>query len=251
MNRGLAAALAALSLWATTSCGAVGGSPDAAETTVRAAVWGDGLVDHQAGYRLSHVKAESGAVGRIRFDLDTGGAQVTEVMSWYWSKDLRYLDRAMAQPTPDGAWEAEFPNSPGGAGHFVIAFDSGDDEIGELVLGTDLVGPRSERKAPAARAAAGDVQKVGRYDVSLSGELLLAQPSKLTVAVSSAGKPVKFADAEVAAVSVASGAFARFEAGPGRTFTGTPSSPGQFRVVVDVMTTDGPLHAVFERTAFG
>lgn len=247
----LAAALTALTLWAASSCGAAEDSHDDGETKVGVAGWGDGLVDYQAGYRLSHVKAESGPAGRIRFELETGQADVAELTSWYWTRDLRYFERATARPTPDGAWEATFPDSPGGPGHLVVAFDSGDVELGELVLGTDLVGPRAKNRAPAVRVTDGDVQKVGTYDVSLSGDLLLAQPSELTVSVSSAGNPVKFADAEVAAVSVASGAFARFEAGPGMTFSGTPSSPGQFRVMVDVVTVDGPLHAVFGRTAFG
>lgn len=250
-HRALAAALAALLLWAPTSCGASDNSPAATETKAGATGWGDGLVDHQAGYRLSHVKSESGRAGRIRFEVEAGQAHVADLTSWYWSTDLRYFERAAAQPTPDGAWEAAFPDRPGGPGHLVIVFDTGDGEIGDLVLGTDLVAPHAARRSPDVRVADGDVQKIGGYDVSLSGDLLLAQPSTLTLSLSSAGTQVEYADAEVAAVSIASGAFVRFEAGPGRTFNGTPSSPGRFRVMVDFRIADRPLRAMFERTAFG
>ncbi|OIJ28004.1 hypothetical protein UG56_004700 [Nocardioides luteus] len=213
--------------------------------------WGDGLVDHQAGYRLSDIRADGGRAGRVRFELESGQADIAELTSWYWSADLRYFERAVARPMGDGAWEATFPDSPGGPGHLVVAFDSGDEEIGDLVLGSDLVAPQGKRRPSEARVSDGDVQKVGGYDVTLSGDLLLAQPSTLTLSVASAGKQVRYAEAEIAAVSIASGAFARFEAGPDGTFSGTPSSPGRFRVVVDVVIADQQLHAVFERAAFG
>lgn len=248
--RALAAALAAQCLWAATSCGASDSSPDA-ETKVAVAGWGDGLVDHQAGYRLYDVEFQSGPAGRIRFELDTGQAHVAELTSWYWSTDFRYFERAAAQPTLDGAWEAAFPDGPGGPGHLVIAFDTGDDDIGDLVLGTDVVAPHAEGRSPDARVAEGEMQAVGEYDVSLSGDLLLAQTSTLTLSVSSAGSQIEYADAEVAAVSIASGAFVRFEVGSDGTFSGTPSSPGRFRLMVDVTVAERPLHVVFERTAFG
>lgn len=247
--RALVAALAALSLSAA-SCGASDGSPDAADPDLGTAGWGDGLVDHQAGYRLSDVRAEGGRAVRVRFELETGQAHVGELTSWYWSTDLRYFARAAVEPTRDGAWEAAFPASPGGPGHLVVAFDTGD-EIGDLVLGADVDAPRAKHGLPKVRVAEGDTQKVGAYDVSLSGDLLLAQPSTLVLSVSSAGKQVEYAEAEVAGVSIASGAFVRFEAGADGTFSGTPSSPGRFRLMVDVMIADRPLHAVFERTAFG
>lgn len=247
----LAAVLGALSLWAATSCGASDTSPDTGETKVGVAGWGDGLVDHQAGYRLSDVRAEGGRAGRIRFELETGQTHVAQLTSWYWSTDLRYFERAVAQPTRDGAWDAAFPESPGGPGHLVVVFDTGEDEIGDLVLGADLVAPHAKRMSSEVRVADGDVQEFGAYDVSLSGDLMLAQPSTLTLSVTSAGTQVDYAEAEVAAVSIASGAFVRFEAGPRGTFSGTPSSPGRFRLIVDVTVAERPLHAVFERTAFG
>ncbi|MFI5623957.1 hypothetical protein ACIA03_10855 [Nocardioides sp. NPDC051685] len=249
--RALAAALGTLSLWAATSCGGSGTSSDTGETKVGVAGWGDGLVDHQAGYRLADIRAEGGRAGRIRFELESGRTDIAELTSWYWSADLRYVERAVAQPTRDGAWEASFPDIPGGPGHLVVAFDSGDEEIGDLVLGSDLVTPRAKHRSSEAPVSDGDVQKVGAYDVTLSGDLLLAQPSTLTLTVSSAGTQVEYAEAEIAAISIASGAFARFEAEPDGTFSGTPSSPGRFRLVVDVLVAEQPLHAVFERTAFG
>lgn len=251
MTHLLPVALAVVSLWAATSCGASDTAPDTGETRIGAAGWGDGLVDHQAGYRLSDVRVEGGRAGRIRFELESGQAQVDELTSWYWSADLRYFETAAAQRTQDGDWEAVFQENPGGPGHLVVAFDTGEEGIGDLVLGADLVAPEAERRHADVPVADGEAQKVGAYDVSLSGDLLLAQPSTLTLSVTSAGTQVEYADAEVAAVSIASGAFVRFEAEPDGTFSGTPSSPGRFRLIADVMVADQPLHAVFERTAFG
>lgn len=245
------AALAALSLWAATSCGASDTAPDTGETEVGVAGWGDGLVDHQAGYRLSEVRAEGGRADRIRFELESGQAQVGELTSWYWSADLRYFERAAARPTRDGGWEAVFPEGLGGPGHLVVAFDTGEDEVGDLVLGTDLVAPAAQRRPTEVPVADGDVQKVGTYDVALSGDLLLAQPSTLMLSVTSAGTQVEYDEAQVAAVSIASGAFVRFETGPDGTFSGTPSSPGRFRLKVDLTVAGQPVHALFERTAFG
>lgn len=238
----------ALALLAVASCAAGASDDGAGHPAVAPAGWGDGLADAALGYRLV---SSRGAGEQLSFRLVVPESQPGAVATWFWSKDLHYFARSDAEQRRDGSWWANFGDLPGGPGHLVVAFPTGDRKIGELVLGADVVVPGSSPGQAGLAPTHDEMQQVDGYDVTLAGDLLLAQESELDVTVRDGEKTLDPRKLEVAAVSLDSGAFVRFDTGVNGQVTGVPSSPGRFHVFVDVRTPRGPLRATFLRDVFG
>ncbi|RSN03631.1 hypothetical protein DMB42_33545 [Nonomuraea sp. WAC 01424] len=210
-----------------------------------------GLQVSQNGYTLNPLTPiETGKTTDFRFTV-TGpsGRPVTDYQVEHdkklhfivVSRDLTTFLHVHPEMTPDGIWSVGLTLPEAGAYRAFADFAPTGGE--KLTLGADLQAAGDYRPKPLPEASR--ASKVGDYTVSLDGELVPGQASKLTLTVSKDGEPVTDLQPYLGAfghlVALRAGDLAYLhvhpeqsdKAGPQITFYAEVPSVGDYRLFLD------------------